>query len=280
MSDLTSSTYRCGAIAILGPTNAGKSTLLNAIIGAKISIVAPKIHTTRQRIVGITTRDHNQFILVDTPGYGKNPHEKTMDNARNDAMMEACAVVYIVDALHPPDPSDIERIDFIGPIFFVMNKVDQIPREQLFERIKAFNDIQKIHSFYMISALKNQGVDDLMYAIEKVLPEAPWVFDEKDMTTMPLQMWAEEITREQVIKLYNQELPYDASIETEAWKPQKNGSIKVYQTIVVKRSGQKAIILGRGGEAIKRVSERARHEIERHLEQRIHLFLHVKCSEK
>lgn len=271
-------TTRCGTIALIGPTNAGKSTLLNALVGAKVSITAPKIHTTRQRIVGILTRGNTQFVLVDTPGLGNNPFEESMQLARHEALAEADIVVCLVDATHPPAPSVLASVEADCPIFLAMNKVDKMPREQLLPKMAAFSELKHIQKFYMISALKEQGIEDMLKDWETLLPEGPWRFSEEEVTTLPLKMWASELTREHVIHLYNKELPYDISVETDAWLPQKNGSIKVYQTLYVRREGQKAIVLGARGEAMKRLSERARLSLSHHLEQKIHLFVHVKVS--
>lgn len=272
----TSQPTRCGIIALIGPTNAGKSTLMNALVGAKVSITAPKIHTTRQRIVGILTRGLTQFVFVDTPGLGANPFEESMHIARNEALLEADIVVCLVDAAYPPDPSILDNIKVECPVFLAMNKVDKVPREKLLPKMAAFAELKHIRKFYMISALKAQGLENMLADWEPLIPQGPWRFDEEEVTTLPLKLWAAEMTREHVIHLYNKELPYDISVETEAWMPQKNGSIKVYQTLFVRRDGQKAIVLGARGEAMKRLSERARHSLTHHLEQQIHLFLHVK----
>lgn len=273
---MTDITTRCGTIALIGPTNAGKSTLLNALVGAKVSITAPKIHTTRQRIVGILTRGDSQFIFVDTPGLGTNPFEKSMQSARHEALAEADIVLCLVDATHTPDPELLESVEANCPIFLAMNKVDKISRELLLPKMASFSNLKQIQKFYMISALKEQGLEAMLMDWEPLLPISPWRFDEEEVTTLPMKLWAAELTREHVIHLYNKELPYDVSVETEAWLPQKNGSVKVYQTLFVKRDGQKAIVLGARGEAMKRLSERARHSIIHHLGQKIHLFLHVK----
>lgn len=271
-------TTRCGVIALIGPTNAGKSTLLNALVGAKVSITAPKIHTTRQRIIGLLTRGDTQYVFVDTPGMGANPFAASMQVERQEAMMEADLVICVLDAGHPPEPALVQNIAVSCPLFLVMNKVDTLPREQLLPRMAAFSQMEHVQKFYMISALKEQGLEALLADCEPHLPEGPWRFDEDDVTTLPQKLWASEITREHVIHLYNKELPYDISVETDAWLQQKNGSIKVYQTLYVRREGQKAIVLGARGEAMKRLSERARHSLSHHLDQKIHLFLHVKVK--
>lgn len=269
---------RCGVIALIGPTNAGKSTLLNALVGAKVSITAPKIHTTRQRIIGLLTKDETQYVFVDTPGMGANPFAVAMQAERQEAMMEADIVVCVLDAGHLPDPSLVQNISASCPLFLVMNKVDTMPREQLLPRMAPFASMDHVQKFYMISALKEQGLEALLSDFTPLLPEGPWRFDADDVTTLPMKLWAAEITREHVIHLYNKELPYDIAVETDAWLPQKNGSIKVYQTLYVRRESQKAIVLGARGEAMKRLSERSRHSLVHHLEKKIHLFLHVKVT--
>ncbi|WP_032113223.1 GTPase Era [Candidatus Paracaedibacter symbiosus] len=278
-----STSTRCGFVAVLGQPNAGKSTLINNLVGHKVSIVSHKVQTTRQRILGITIKDQTQIILVDTPGIfeAKKRLEKAMVSAAWTAGKEADLIVVLHDASHKYTAGTEKILKELGDkrAILVLNKVDQIAKEGLLELIAYFKDYPNVDDILMTSALTGDGVSELVDYVATKLPISPWLFDAEQITDMPQRMWAAEITREKLYQQLHQELPYETYVETEAWERQKNGDIRISQVIYVSRDGQKSIILGKGGQQIKKIGNAARQEIGYYLGKNVHLFLFVKVAE-
>lgn len=274
---------KCGFVAILGQPNAGKSTLINNLVGHKVSIVSHKVQTTRQRILGITIHDQIQIILVDTPGIFKPKKrlEKAMVSTAWTASKEADHVVVLHDASQKNTSGTETILKELGgkKATLVLNKVDQIAKERLLELIAHFKNYANIEAILMVSALTGDGVPELIVHISAKLPAGPWLFDAEQITDMPQRMWAAEITREKLYRQLHQELPYETYVETESWERQKNGDIRISQVIYVAREGQKSIVLGKGGQQIKKIGNAARQEIAHYLEKNVHLFLFVKVAE-
>jgi len=274
---------RCGFIAILGAPNAGKSTLVNQLVGSKVTIVSNKVQTTRQRILGITIRGMSQLILVDTPGIfaPKKPMERTMVRAAWDASHEADLTVFLVDVTQKSFDSSFEILRKLEdkPIILVFNKIDQVKREVLLKLAAKFQPFANITHTFMISALTNDGVSDLAEFLVREVPESPWLYPEDQITDLPQKLWAAEITREQLFIRLHHELPYNTMVETESWEEFTNGSLKISQVVYVTRPGQKAIVLGKGGQQIKAISSAARLEMSTFFNRTVHLFLHVKVVE-
>lgn len=273
---------RAGFVAIIGPTNAGKSTLTNRLVGSKVSIVTQKVQTTRTRVTGIAVRGKSQFIFVDTPGVfaPKRRLDRAMVAAAWAGASDADLVVMVVDAERGIDDaveSVVEGLKGSGrKCLLALNKIDLVKRESLLELAKAMNDRLDFDATFMISASGGNGCKDLMDAIEARLPEGPWLFPEDQLSDLPERMLAAEITREKIYLRLHQELPYSIHVETESWKDQKDGSVRIEQVIYVERDGQKAIVLGKGGQTVKIVGSMAREEMEQVFDRRVHLFLFVK----
>ncbi len=276
-------TTKCGFIAILGEPNAGKSTLINFMVGSKVSIVSPKVQTTRQRILGIALYEEAQLILVDTPGIfqPKKRLERAMVDVAWSASSEADLVVVVVDVQDKNLNRSMSILDQLKdrPVILVLNKIDQIKKEKLLETAQSFQKYSNISDVFMISALTGSGVDGLVKKLKNQLPESPWLFPEDQITDLPQRLWASEITREQLYHQLHHELPYETMVETEAWEEFDNGSVKISQVIYVNRESQKSIVLGKGGRQIKSISTTARQEMMEQLERPVHLFLHVKVVE-
>lgn len=275
---------KCGFVSIVGNTNVGKSTLINCIVGSKVSIVSPKIQTTRRRILGISNNNECQLVLIDTPGLfsAKHPLEKAMIKSAKRAMKDGDVIVVVIDALKYDFQNTealIGKIHEDLPVVLVINKVDQIDKPKLLDIALKFQGIEKIRHIFMISALKKQGVDDLINCLCTYLPEQPWLFDSDQISNLPSRLWSAEITREQLYHQLQHELPYETYVDTEMWEDFENGSVKIQQVVYVARDSQKAIILGKKGQRIKSISEKSRKEIQYHLGQTVHLFLHVKVAE-
>jgi GTP-binding protein Era len=279
---------RCGFVAVLGAPNAGKSTLLNALVGTKVSIVSPKVQTTRANVRGIALYEHAQIILIDTPGIF-NPSkslERAMVSAAWQGGAEADMVMFVVDASKSvSDPKTTKLIKRLGeeangrPAILVLNKVDKIAKEKLLQMSIALNDLYDFDATFMISALKEKGTDDILRWLSTRLPESPWHYPEDQVSDMPMRLMAAEITREKLFNKLYQELPYGLMVETEDWEDFDNGSIKISQLITIARDQHKGIVLGKGGQQVKQIGEMARKELEEILETRVHLKLFVRVQE-
>lgn len=285
-TDQTQATpQRCGFVSILGTPNAGKSTLVNALVGAKISIVSRKVQTTRTRVLGIVPHEQTQIILIDTPGVfmPKKTLEKAMVSSALDSVNEGDIVLHLVDV---SDRDPLERNKLIlqnlpknRPVYLVLNKVDAVAKDKLLTLSAALHEQYDYAQTFMISALKQQGLGDLMQVLADNLPEGLWHYDEDQMTTMPMRMLAAEMTREKIYEQLHQELPYSIMVETEQWEDFDNGDVKIHQVIVVERDSQKGIVVGKQGSRIKHIGQKAREELEAFLERRVHLKLFVRVQE-
>jgi GTP-binding protein Era len=274
---------RCGFVAILGAPNAGKSTLINQLVGAKVTIVSSKVQTTRHRILGITVHGDSQLVFVDTPGIfaPQKRLERAMVQAAWEASRDADLTALVVDVTRKSFADSFSILEKLEgrPVILVLNKIDQVKHTALLEITAKFQSFINITHTFMISALTGDGVPDFMHFLAAEAPLSPWLYPEDQLTDMPQKLWAAEITREQLFRQLHHELPYNVMVETEAWEAFENGTLKVTQVIYVAREGQKAIVLGKGGRQIKAISSAAREEMSIFLNSTVHLFLHVKVME-
>lgn len=276
----------CGYVAIVGAPNAGKSTLLNQLVGAKISIVSKKVQTTRARITAIAMEGETQIIFLDTPGIftPKRRLDRAMVNAAWSGVDEADAVLLLIDAERGFDDESRAIVDALKErkrknVLLALNKVDAVQREKLLGLAKEVSEAYDFERVFMISAQKGTGVDDVRRDLAKRMPAGHWLYPEDQLADVPMRFLAAEITREQVYRSLHDELPYAITVETENWKDQKDGSARIEQVIFVERDGQKKIVLGEKGQMIKRIGAFARKIMEEQFERRVHLFLFVKVRE-
>lgn len=285
MSATAEHATRCGFCAIIGAPNAGKSTLVNQLTGAKVSIVSHKVQTTRARIRAIALEGQTQIVLVDTPGIFRP--RRRLDQAMVDdawgGVGEADAVVLLVDGragLTDDVGKIIARLKATAvSAMLAINKIDLMTREALLETAAAFNAAFPFERTFMISALRGSGTGDLRKAIAAKMPEGPWLYPEDQVADVQLRFMAAEMTREKIYERLHDELPYSSTVETEGWKERKDGSVRIDQVIYVERDSQRKIVLGKGGQTIKTIGQLARAEMERHFERKVHLFLFVKVRE-
>jgi GTP-binding protein Era len=276
---------RAGFCAIIGAPNAGKSTLVNQLTGSKVSIVSHKVQTTRARIRAIVMEGNAQIILVDTPGIFKP--KRTLDRAMVDNAWggagDADAVVLLIDGRPGLTPEAKEIIGHLThtktKAVLVINKIDLMSRERLMEVAAEFNAAHPFEQTFMVSALNGSGTQDLLKYLAQKMPESPWLYPEDQVADVQLRFMAAEMTREVIYERLHEELPYASTVETESWEEQKNGSVKIGQVIYVQRDSQKAIVLGKGGQTIKLLGQKAREEMERQFGRKVHLFLFVKVRE-
>lgn len=278
---------RCGFVSIIGAPNAGKSTLVNRLVGAKVSIVSPKVQTTRTRVMGIVNEGETQVIFVDTPGIFKPQRrlEKAMVAAAWAGAKDAEQIVVLMDVskshLNKETVAIIEKLkDTKRKAVAALNKVDLVKKEALLALATEVNNSGVFTDVYMISALTGNGCEKMLKDLAARMPEGPWMFGEDQISDMPLRLLAAEITREKIFLQLGDELPYDSTVETESWEEFKDGSVKISQTIFVMRETQKAIFLGKGGARIKSIGAASRKELEEILERRVHLSLFVKVRDK
>jgi GTPase len=276
---------RCGFVALIGAPNAGKSTLLNALVGSKVTIVSRKVQTTRALIRGIAVEGDAQLIFVDTPGIfaPKRRLDRAMVTTAWGGAHDADLVGVLIDARKGLDEEAEAVLDRLAevkqPKLLILNKVDVVPKETLLTLAKAANDKAAFEATFMISALKGDGVADLKTWLAKRVPEGPWHYPADQMSDAPLRQLAAEITREKLFERLHQELPYHSTVETEVWKELRKGDIRIEQTIYVERESQRKIVIGKGGATIKAIGEAARKEIAEVAEAKVHLFLFVKVRE-
>lgn len=282
---MTETTTRCGFVAIIGAPNAGKSTLVNALVGAKVTIVSHKVQTTRALVRGIAMEGASQIILVDTPGLfsPKRRLDRAMVTAAWGGAADADRVLVLVDAKKGIDEPVDAILDKLGdirqPMDLVLNKVDLVERPKLLDLATAVNARARFDQTFMISSTTGSGVMDLKRHLAAVVPAGPWHYPEDEISDVPARMLAAEITREKLYHRLHDELPYDATVETESYEERKDGSIRIEQTIYVVREGQRKIMLGKRGETIKLISTSAREELSKLFETKVHLFLFVKVRE-
>ena len=270
---------RFGFIAVLGAPNAGKSTLINRIVGAKVTIVSPKVQTTRTRVLGIVGRNRSQLVFVDTPGIFAP--RRRLDRAMVDAAWKGAAdadlLALLVDSERGFDANTRAIVEQIkGDAVLILNKVDQVPRENLLALSQAINEAGTFRETFMISALKGDGVEDLTDYFAASVPEGVWMFPEDQLSDMPMRLMAAEIVREKLFLQLHQELPYALTVETEDWKTLKDGSARIAAVIIIERDSHKGMVLGKGGQRIKAVGAAAREALEAMFDCKVHLFLHVK----
>jgi GTP-binding protein Era len=276
---------RCALVAMLGATNAGKSTLVNRLVGSKVSIVTHKVQTTRAPVRGVAMRGDAQLVMVDLPGVfaPKRRLDRAMVQAAWRGARDADLIVHLVDA-RVGFSEDVEAITAelaqtpAGAIL-ALNKIDMIERPALLALAQTMNASGAYADTFMISALNGDGVEDLAAHLAKRAPLGPWLFPEDQAADAPVRVLAAEITREKMMLRLHDELPYQATVETESWKEQKDGSARVEQTIYVARESQKKIAIGEGGRVVKAIGQDARKELEELLDHRVHLFLNVKVRE-
>jgi GTP-binding protein Era len=283
-------TEKCGLVAVLGAPNAGKSTLVNALVGQKVAIVSAKAQTTRARLMGIALEDIGedkaQIILADTPGLfePRRRLDRAMVSAAWDGAHEADAILLVVDARK-------KKRDYLEPILetlkgrperklLVLNKVDSTPKEPLLVMAEALTQEAEFDEVFFVSALTGDGVPELKQRLAALMPEGAWHYPEDQVSDASERLMAAEITREQLYRQLHDELPYDSTVRPEKYLTRKDGSIEIHQQIVIARETQRAIVLGKGGAKIKAIGEAARKELSQLLDARVHLFLHVKVDER
>lgn len=286
MADTKTDMQKCGFIALLGAPNAGKSTLVNALLGSKLSIVSPKPQTTRNRILGVVMSGSAQLVFLDLPGVfaPKTKLDRVMVEAAWEGARTADLILVMVDASKKTQAAETHSvIDWLKAekkqAVLVLNKVDAMEKDKLLPLAQKLNEHGVFTDVLMISAKTGDGLKDLEKLVAARVPEGPWQYPEDHLTDMPERLWAAEITREQVFLQLKQELPYAAAVETEQWEEHRDGSVMIGQVIFVQRDTQKAIVLGKGGARIKQIGQLARAEMTRELERQVHLKLHVKVKE-
>ena len=273
---------RCGFVALIGAPNAGKSTLLNTIVGAKVSIVSRKVQTTRTTVRGIAIEQAAQIIFIDTPGIfaPKRRLDRAMVTSAWGGAGDADVVALLIDSKKGIDEEASAILDKLKDAprrkVLALNKIDLIPRENLLALAQEVNARVKFDETFMISAEKGDGVDKFRVYLANVMKPGPWLYPEDQVSDAPLRSLAAEITREKVFERLHDELPYEATVETDQWKTMPDGSARIEQTIFVAREGQKKIVIGEGGKMIKSIGQAARRDIAEAAEQKVHLFLFVK----
>lgn len=276
---------RSGFVALIGATNAGKSTLVNRLVGAKVSIVSHKVQTTRAMLRGIAIHNQAQIVFMDTPGIFKPRRrlDRAMVTAAWGGARDADLIMFLIDSergLKGDAETILEGLKEVKqPKLLILNKIDRVKSEELLSLAAKANESVSFDQTFMISATNGSGCDDLMEHLSKALPEGPWYYPEDQISDLPMRQLAAEITREKLFLRLHQELPYSSHVETEKWEERKDGSVRIEQVIYVERDSQKKIALGRGGEAIKAISMAARKEMSEILDQPVHLFLFVKVRE-
>jgi GTPase len=276
---------RCGFVALIGAPNVGKSTLVNALVGSKVTIVSRKVQTTRALIRGIVIENNAQIILVDTPGIfsPKRRLDRAMVSTAWSGAHDADLVCVLLDARAGIEEEAEAILTRLATVhheqILVLNKIDLVPREKLLALAKAANDRLTFARTFMVSALSGDGVDDLRRALAEMVAPGPFLYPEDQMSDAPMRHLAAEITREKIFRQLHQELPYQSTVETDSWTERKDGSIRIEQTIFVERDSQRKIVLGKGGATIKSIGAESRKEIAEIVGVPVHLFLFVKVRE-
>ena len=283
---MTEGQTRAGFVAVIGAPNAGKSTLVNALVGQKVAIVSAKAQTTRARLMGIAIQGGSQILLVDTPGIfqPKRRLDRAMVQAAWSGAEDADLILLVVDSEAGLTP-EVERA-IAGlekrqhPLFLALNKVDLVRKERLLGLSAALSERLNPDKVFMVSAAQGDGVSDVKAALAEAVHEGPWLYPEDEVSDATDRMIAAELTREQIYEQLHQELPYASAVETETWAERPDGSTEIRQQILVERDSQKAIVIGKGGRRLKEIGQRAREAISDHLGRRVHLYLHVKVNPK
>lgn len=276
---------RCGYVAMIGAPNAGKSTLVNALVGAKVTIVSHKVQTTRALVRGILMHEQAQIVLVDTPGIfaPKRRLDQAMVRTAWNGAREAEIIALLIDAERGIDEANGELLARLaklpGAKILILNKIDRVPHEKLLGLAAQANSKLAFDQTFMVSALKEKGLNVVKSYFASQMPDGPWLFPEDQVSDLPMRMLAAEITREKLFDRLHEELPYASTVETDQWTNRKDGSVRIEQTIFVERESQRKIVLGKGGATVKAISMAARHEIADILEQAVHLFVHVKVRD-
>jgi GTP-binding protein Era len=285
MADPAEHATRCGFVALIGAPNVGKSTLVNALVGAKVSIVTPKVQTTRTLVRGIAIEGPAQLIFVDTPGIfsPRRRLDRAMVGSAWGSTQDADLVALLIDSkkgIKDDDEAVLSALGDVRPVkVLVLNKVDLIDKPSLLTLTQKLNERATFAATFMISALSGYGVADLRSWFAARVPPGPWLYPEDQISDAPLRQLAAEITREKLYLRLHQELPYQSTVETEVWKELKDGAVRIEQTIYVERDSQRKIVLGKGGQAIRAIGAAARVDIAAAIEQPVHLFLFVKVRE-
>jgi len=278
--------HKCGFVAIIGAPNAGKSTLLNQLVGAKVAIVTHKVQTTRTRVTGIGMLDETQLVFIDTPGIfePKRRLDRAMVNAAWKGTADAETTVLVLDAKKGVD-GDVERI-FTGleaagkKVILVLNKIDTVKRESLLALAQTLDEKGLFTDIFMVSALSGDGCPDLKAHLASIAPKGPWMYPEDQVSDITMRLLAAEITREKVYLRLHDELPYSITVETENWEDRPDGSVRIEQVIHVQRDSQKGIVIGKGGAMLKLLGQMAREDMTENFDRKVHLFLHVRVTEK
>ena len=276
---------RCGFIALIGAPNAGKSTLINSLVGSKVAIVTPKVQTTRTLLRGIAMEGQAQLVFLDTPGIfaPRRRLDRAMVSTAWSGAHDADIVAVLIDVksgLNDDAQALLKKLQEVRqPKVLILNKVDLVEKERLLALAQTANDTAKFEATFMISATKGDGVTDVRQWLAAHVPAGPWHYPEDEVSDAPVRQLASEITREKLYLKLHQELPYQSTVETESWTERKDGSVRIEQTIYVERDSQKKIVLGKGGQTIKAIGEASRRELTDILEKKVHLFLFVKVRE-
>ena len=272
---------KAGFVAVIGAPNAGKSTLVNALVGQKVAIVSPKAQTTRARLMGIAIAGATQILLVDTPGIfePKRRLDRAMVAAAWTGAQDADLILLVIDASEWVRDEVLEGLDERShPLFLALNKIDLVKKDSLLELSARLTERLNPEKVFMISASHGDGVADLKRSLAEFMPEGPWLYPEDEVSDATDRMIAAELTREQVVNQLYQELPYATAVVTETWQDRPDGSTEIRQHILVDRDSQKAIVIGKGGQRLKAIGAVARAQIAQHLGRPVHLFLHVKVN--
>ena len=273
---------KCGFVAVIGPPNAGKSTLANALVGQKVTIVTQKEQTTRMRLRAVVMHKQAQVILVDTPGIfaAKQRFDRAMVNEVWLGVEDADEVLVVLDAARTDKPEIDLMLEGLSRskkrVSLVLNKIDTVRNDSLLQLVQKLNERVDFAETYLISALTGDGLERLKDQLAEAMPEGPWLYPEDQAADVPSLLLASEVMREKLFLRLHQELPYALTVETDKWENKKDGSVRIEQTVYVRRDSQKAIVLGKGGRAIKEIGAQARLELEEIFERRVHLFVFVK----
>ncbi len=286
VNDAEGTGHKCGFVAIIGAPNAGKSTLLNQLVGAKVAIVTHKVQTTRTRVTGIGMLDETQLVFIDTPGIfePKRRLDRAMVNAAWKGSADAETTVLVIDAKKGVD-GDVDRIikgleAASKKVILVLNKIDTVKRETLLALAGSLDEIGLFTDIFMVSALSGDGCADLKAHLAGIAPVGPWMYPEDQVSDITMRLLAAEITREKVYLRLHDELPYSITVETENWEDRPDGSVRIEQVIHVQRDSQKGIVIGKGGSMLKLLGQMAREDMTENFDRKVHLFLHVRVTEK